>query len=120
MSHLPNFSSITVELLEQIASRQKADAIKYNDMIAGLDKSNLSFDLCFEQGFKLDSETALEDVLLDLEQLHPDKAIRDKSIELGVDIRVFLVEQNMRRDVFEVIEHYYLNQFVEEKKSTFK
>ena len=31
----------------------------------------------------LDSETALEDVLLDLEQLHTDKAIRDKSIELG-------------------------------------
>ncbi len=116
--HLPNFSSITVELLEQIASRQKADAIKYNDMIAGLDKSNLSFDLCFEQGFKLDSQTILEDVLLDLEQLHPDKTIRDKSTELGVEFRVFLVEQNMRRDVFEVIEHYYLNQFVEEQKQS--
>lgn len=113
--HLPNFSSLTVELLEQIASRQKSDAVKYNDMIAGLDKSSLSFDLCFEQGFKLDSQTILEDVLLDLEQLHPDKTIRDKSRDLGVEIRIFLVEQNMRRDVFEVIEHYYLNQFVEEQ-----
>jgi len=115
MSYLPNFYSITLELLEQIASRQKSDTIKYNDMIAGLDKSNLSFDLCFEQGFILESQTVLENVLLDLEQLHPDKAIRDKSMELSVDIRVFFVEQNMRRDVFEVIEHYYLNQFVKEK-----
>ncbi len=117
MSHLPDFSSITIERLEQIASRAKSDAVKYNDMIAGLDKSNLSFDLCFEQGFKSDSETVLEDVLLDFEELHPDKAIRDKSRELGVAIRLFLVDQNMRRDVFEVIEHYYLNQFVEERQT---
>lgn len=115
MQFLPEFSKINLELLDQIALRQKSDAIKYNDMIAGLDKSNLSFELCFSQGFKADAETILVDVFLNLEQLHPDKEIREKSIQLGIELRTFLIDQTMRRDVFEVIEHYYSNQFKQEK-----
>ncbi len=115
MNHLPEFSKITVELLEQIASKQLEDIQKYNDTIASLDLDNLSYQVCFADGFKKDAETALEDVLLDLDQLHPEKAIRDKSVELEQKNRSFIVEQSMRRDVFKVISHYYQNQYQQEK-----
>jgi thimet oligopeptidase len=113
--HLPEFSKITVDFLEQIYLRQLDNVVKYNDLIASLDLSTLNYQNCLADGLKQDSETVLEDVLLDLDQLHPDKDIRDKSVELGIQIQTFMVEQNMRRDVFKVIDHYYNNQYQQEK-----
>ncbi len=116
-NHLPDFSKITVELLEQIYLRQIDDAVKYNDLIASLDLNTLCYENCFEDGMKKDAETILEDVLLDLDQLHPEKEVRDKSVQLGVKLSSFMIEQNMRRDVFKVISHYYQNQYQVEKNN---
>ena len=113
---LPNFKQITVEKLEQIAERIVVQMIDYNNQIANLDKNNLSFEKCFENDFKLDAEYKMENILLDLDQLHPEKDCRDKMTELNVYIGQILIEQNMRKDVFQTINHYYNNQYQEEKK----
>ncbi len=112
---LPNFSDISVEKLEQIAERLVTQMINYNDTIANLDKNQLCFDNCFEDDFRLDAKYKLEDVLLQMEQLHPNKEYRDKMSELTICIGQISIEQNMRKDVFQTINHYYNNQYQEEK-----
>lgn len=117
MQHLPNFSLVTSDFLNQISQRQKEDIVKYNDYIALLDKSELTYDKVFEEGLRRDAETTLEDTLMSVDQLHPDESIRNLTVELNTDISVFMVDQNMRRDVFSTISHYYHNQFDQEKNS---
>ena len=112
---LPLFKNITVEQLEQIAERMVIQMIEYNNGIASLDQNTLSFENCFENDFKLDAQYKLENVLLELEQLHPNKECREKMSELGVCIGQISIEQNMRKDVFQTINHYYNNQYNEEK-----
>lgn len=112
---LPNFKDITIEKLENIAERIVIQMIEYNNEIANLDKNLLSFENCFENDFKLDSQHKLENVLLELQQLHPNKECRNKMSELGVCIGQISIEQNMRKDVFQTIKHYYNNQYQEEK-----
>lgn len=117
MRYLPNFSLISIDLLKQINQRQKEDIIKFNDYIAGLSKCDLTYDKVFEEGLRRDAETIVEDTLMSLDQLHPDESIRNLSVELNTEIGVFMVDQNMRRDVFSTISHYYHNQFEQEKNS---
>jgi Zn-dependent oligopeptidase len=116
-SSLLNFSNLTVELLETIFERQKSLTIELNDRVALLDKSTLTYYDCFEYNMKEESQYSTIFSLIDFEQLHPDKEIRTKSVELNKDLSTFGIEQSMREDVFEKISYYYSNQFNEEKDS---
>ena len=114
-SSLLNFTNITVELLQTIFERQKSFTIELNDRLAGLDKSSLTYWDCFEYNIKEESKYSTIFSLIDFEQLHPDKEIRSKSVELNKDLSSFGIEQSMRQDVYDIIFHYYSNQFEEEK-----
>lgn len=117
MSNFLNFSNLTTNKLVEIFNKQKELMVKINDKIAGLDKSNLTFWNCFELNLKTESEYCLEFALIDFEQLHPDEEIRSKSAELNKELRSFGIEQSMRQDVYDVISHYYSNQYIQEFNS---
>jgi len=116
-SSLLNFSNISVELLQSIFEHQKSLTIKLNDRLAELDKTKLSYWECFEYNMMEESKYSTAFALIDFEQLHPDKEIRTKSVELNKELSAFGIEQSMRPDVYGVISHYYKNQFEEEKQS---
>ena len=114
---LLNFTNLTLELLQTIFERQKSLTIELNDRLAGLNKTKLTYWDCFEYNMKEESEYSTIFSLIDFEQLHPDKEIRTKSVELNKELSAFGIEQSMRQDVYDIISHYYLNQFEEEKQS---
>lgn len=115
--NLLNFTNLTVELLQQIYQKQKNLTIELNNRLAGLDKTKLSYWECFEYNMELESKYTTTFTLIDFEQLHPDKEIRAKSVELNKELSSFGIEQSMRQDVYDIISHYYSNQFEEEKKN---
>lgn len=116
-SSLLNFTNLTPELLQTIYESQKLLTIELNDRLVKLDKSSLTYFDCFEYGIQTESKYSTIFSLIDFEQLHPNKEIRFKSVELNKELSAFGIEQSMRQDVYDVISHYYSNQFVEEKSS---
>lgn len=116
-SNLLNFTNLTTELLETICKSQKLLTIELNDRLGKLDKSSLTYFDCFEYGIQMESKYSTIFSLIDFEQLHPNKEIRFKSTELNKELSAFGIEQSMRQDVYDVISHYYSNQFIEEKSS---
>jgi thimet oligopeptidase len=115
-SGLINFTGLSVSLLESIFLSQKSLMVELNDRIASLNKENLSYSNCFEYSMEMESKRNLEFALLDFEQLHPDPEIRSKSSELNKQLSSFAIEQSMRHDVYDVISHYYTNQYIQEKE----
>ena len=115
--NLLNFTNLTVDLLQSIYEHQKSLTIELNDRLAGLDKNELTYSNCFEYSMAEESKFSTMYSLIDFEQLHPDKEIRSKSVELNKELSSFGIEQSMRQDVFEIISHYYKNQFMEEKQN---
>lgn len=114
--NLLNFTNLTVELAQSIFEYQKSITIQFNDRLANLDKTKLTYFDCFEYGMKAESEYLTLFSLIDFEQLHPNKEIREKSSELNKELSSFGIEQAMRQDVYDTISHYYQNQFVMEKE----
>jgi hypothetical protein len=113
---LLNFVNLTVEKLVLIYENQKYLTIQLNDRIAGLDKSELTYWDCFEYGMQEEAKYTLEFALIDFENIHPNQEIRDKSTELNKELMAFGIEQSMRQDVYDVILHYYSNQYVHEQQ----
>jgi thimet oligopeptidase len=116
-SNLLNFTNLTVNSLQWIFEKQKSLTIELNDRLANLDKESLTYLNCFEYNMSEESKYTAEFALIDFEQLHPNEEIRNKSTELNKELNTFGIEQSMRQDVYDVISHYYLNQFQKEKSS---
>ena len=114
--NLLNFAGLTIEKLYLIFEKQKLLTIELNDRVAGLDIENLTYWDCFEYAMKEESKYVMEFGLIDFEQLHPSEEIRTKSSELNKQLNLFGIDQSMRQDVYEVILHYYNNQYIQESK----
>ena len=110
-TNLLNFVDLSIYKLDFLFNKQKELIIEQNDRIAGLDKSNLTYWDCFEYSMVEESKYLLDFALGDFEQIHPDSAIRSKSTELNKELSVFGIEESMRQDVYDVISHYYNNQY---------
>ena len=114
---LIDFTNLTTNKLEEIFHRQKNLVLELNNKIVNLDKNNLTFYDCFDKSHEEESKYTLEFVLADFEQLHPDREIREKSAELNKLLSIFMLEQSMREDVYDVILHYYNNFFLNKNTS---
>lgn len=112
---LLNFNNLTTELLEEIYEKQKNLTLELNDKLANLENDKLSYIECFEKYMETESKYSTIFSLLDFEVLHPNKEIREKSVELNKKLSSFNIEQSMRQDIYDKISHYYLNQFPNEK-----
>ncbi len=116
-SNFINFSNLTVEKLVELKNNYCTLFKQLNDDVANLDLNNLTYYNCFERADEIMGSNALEDVLLNFDELHPSEEIRNKSVELQKDMSIFSVDESMRRDVYKVISHYYNNQYKVEKDS---
>lgn len=114
--NLINFNNLSVDKLKSLYKIQKALILELNDRTANLDKNELNFYNCFEYDMEVESKYLIDFCLSSFEGIHPDLEIRKKSGELNKELSEFGIEQTMRMDVFEVINHYYMNQYQEESK----
>lgn len=115
--NLLNFKNLTVDKLLLIFDKKKEIITQLNDRIAELNKSNLTYFECFEYSMIQESKHVLEFALIDFEQIHPNSEIRSKSSELNKELKSFMIDQSMRKDVYNVISHYYKNQYNDEKQN---
>ncbi len=115
--NLIDFSNLNVTKLVEIKN-QSCDLLKkLNDEVASLDLSNLTYFNCFEKADEIMSKYSLTEALINFDELHPNEEIRNKSVELQKEIASFNVDESMRKDVYNVISHYYNNQYKIEKNS---
>ena len=110
-SNFINFSNLTVEKLVELKNNYCTLFKQLNDDVANLDLNNLTYYNCFERADEIMSSNALQDVLLNFDELHPSEEIRNKSVELQKEMSIFSVDESMRRDVYKVISHYFNNQY---------
>ena len=111
-----NFTNFNVKQLQIIFESQKSLTIQLNDRLSKLDKSKLTYYDCYEYNMKEISKHENQFSLLNFERLHPNKEIRDKSVELNKELSTFQIEQSARQDVYDVMLYYFLHQFEEEKQ----
>lgn len=110
-----DFVDLTPEKLNLIYDKQIQITLDLNDRIARLANEDLNYLNLFEYSMFEESKYSLEFGLMDWEQLHPNKEIRDVSSELNKKLSAFGIEQSMRVDVYDKINYYYLNQYPNEK-----
>lgn len=117
-SELIDWSKITVELLEKIYEEYIQYTLDSTSNFCKLleDESKLNWYEMIEKDAEKDAEYTKKMVLLDMDQLHPNKEIRDKCVELGKKLSTFSIEQGMRKDVFEVYKKYYESNYLKEKE----
>lgn len=56
-------------------------------------------------------------IIFKMSNLHPEENIREICNQCERKLSEFLIEQSMRRDLFEKFKYYYYNQYQIEKKS---
>ncbi len=108
-SQIIDWEKISVELLDGLYQEYVDWVVKSNDLVASyidLDEKITWYEL-FESSMEEDAEYSRKMVLLDMDQLHPNKEIRDKCTELSKKLSAFSIEQSMRKDVFKVYKKYY-------------
>lgn len=114
---LIDWSKISIELLDDLYNEYikytLSDAEKF--CLLGNDETALTWENMFELNRKTDTELTKRMVLLDMDQLHPNKEIRDKCVELNKKLSTFSIEQSMRKDIFEVCKKYHEGNYQIEK-----
>ncbi len=114
---LIDWSKITLESLETLYNEYIEYTLESTSDFCKLieDETKLNWFEMFEKNEEKDTEYSKKMVLLDMDQLHPNKDIRDKCVELGKKLSTFSIEQGMRKDVFEVYKKYYESNYLKEK-----
>jgi len=110
-----DFSKITVDNLDDIYTNYTNAELDYNDMLIGLDKSELNFEKVVTDGIVVSEPYIYKLALLTMEQFHVDEIIRNKCHEINVKIGEFNIQQSMRYDVYEQIKYYYDNVYPNDK-----
>ncbi len=116
-SQIIDWSVITTELLDQLYNDYVDWVSKSNDLVAtykDLPEKISWYDL-YESSMEEDAKYSRCMVLLDMDQLHPNKEIRDKCTEISKKFSAFSIEQSMRKDVFEVYKTYYETNYKSEQ-----
>jgi thimet oligopeptidase len=118
-NELIDWSRITIDYLDDLYKEYIDYSIKESNDFCKLidDESNLNWFNIYEKDREKDIELTKRMVLLDMDQLHPNKEIRDKCVELNKKLSTFAIEQSMRKDIFEVYKKYYDTNYQVEKNS---
>lgn len=115
LSNLPMLSNLTIDMITEIKTKYCDSLKKLNDRIANLSKENLTYYDIFQYNLIEESKDALELCIFRMQLLHPNEEIRNKCVEALKEVSNWNIEQNMRKEVYEIINHYYQNQYETEK-----
>ena len=115
MNNTIDFSSVTVESLQNAFTQYTQGLKEMNDRIINLNFNKLTYSNVFNEMIKFEHILEPITAIFKLKQLHTDKTVRDKCTSLSVEMSQFIIEQNMRKDVYKVYRQYYDNNFQTEK-----
>ena len=110
-----DFSKLTPELFDEYLERYKIAVKELNNALAALPSEDLSWSTFIQPSLDLENSLQCDSVIMNMDNFHTDKAIREKCSNICTEASKFDIDQSMRRDVFAKFKHYYENQFNSEK-----
>jgi thimet oligopeptidase len=106
-------SSIDLDRIDQMYNNYTSKLKATCDTVA--QTPSRSWDALVQPLIDLDEATAHERAIINLEQLHTDKCIREGLSNTHVKLEQFALDQFMRRDVYRAWKAYYDNEFRHEQ-----
>jgi thimet oligopeptidase len=112
-----NYKDLSTSQFKSIVDEIKESELKQNDYLASLTNENISYNTFFQSSIDEESLNLNKSTILNMKSFHPNKEIRDICNELSGEYQKFMIEQSMRKDVFEVFNKYYNNVYPNEKNN---
>lgn len=116
MSHL-DFSNLTVDSIQSIIDDFINKIKIFNEEQLKINNESLSWNSYIQPSINFFNSFRDKLAMLNMSSFHTNKEIRDKCVECETTLSQFMIEDSMRKDLFEQFKYYYNNQFQEEKKT---
>jgi Zn-dependent oligopeptidase len=111
---LLDYSNLTEEKITNIKTTFLENIQKINDTIVTIPNENLSWSNLFQP--LIDFEDIYSDIhLLNMKEFYRDENIRELCSDIESDIDQFMIEQNMRKDVYEKFKYWFSKIYPTEK-----
>lgn len=111
---LLDYSNLTEEKITNIKTTFLENIQKINDTIVTIPNENLSWSVLFQPLIDFDN-SYLDIHLLNMKEFYHDENIRELCSDVESDIDQFMIEQNMRKDVYEKFKYWFSNIYPTEK-----
>lgn len=110
-----NYKNLNVDDVKAFLEVYMLETTGLNDHLSNLENEVLSWSTFIAPQLSLDIKFATQFQLLNMDDFHPDEAIRTVCNEVSTEFNKFGIDQNMGRDMFAKFKYYYENQFQTEK-----
>lgn len=110
-----DFTKFTNESVNTLCDKSIQYIKETNDYIANLDINTLSYKKCYEDPEEIGQEIMYDDVIFNMDSLHPDLELCNTISDCNNRLSAYSIEQSARQDVYDVLLHYYNNQYLQEK-----
>ena len=110
-----NYKNLSVSQLDDVKTIYIRVIEDLNSQFLKLSKEELSWNNLIQPSIDF-SNTYIDSAFLNMKSFHTDSDIRKHASKIKTEIDQFDIENDMRKDLFELYKYYYDNQYQEEKK----
>ena len=107
---LLNYKTLTTDILDSVLSIYISQTKKLNTKILNLDKTKLSWLTLVQPSIDI-NDTYIISAFIQMKQFHPDEKIREHANNISTKLEQFSIENNMRKDIYNIVKYYYNNQY---------
>ena len=116
LSVILDYSNLTTSKFDTIKDRYISNIENHNSQILQLSKDQLSWNNLIQPIIDLDNQW-VDKAFLEMKSFHTDEAIREYASDTSTELEQFSIDNGMRKDLYNVYKHYYINQYQIEKQS---
>jgi thimet oligopeptidase len=113
---LLNYNNLTENDLNNVMKNYVNLHDKLVENLLNIENKELNWDNLVKPFIDLNN-IYVENALLEMSDFHPNEQIRNVSIQVSTDFKKWMIEQNMRKDIYQKYDYYYNNQYQEEKNN---
>jgi len=111
---LLDYKTLTTDILDSILSTYISQTEQINKFILTLDNKQLSWLTLVQPSIDINN-TFIISAFLQMKQFHPDEKIREYASQISTKLEQYSIENNMRKDIYNIYKYYYDNQYKLEK-----
>lgn len=113
---LLNYKTLTTDILDSVLSIYISQTEELNTKILNLDTTKLSWLTLIQPSIDI-NDTYILSAFLQMKQFHPDEKIREYANNISTKLEQYSIENNMRKDIYNIAKYYYENQYkIEQSK----
>lgn len=112
-----NFSLLTIEIIEGILNEFIVSSTNFNNELVNMNNNELSWNTYIQKNIDFDESWSNKLIIFEMSSFHPEQTIRDVCNKCDTKLSEYIIEQSMRKDLFEKFKYYYYNQYQTEKET---